>query len=375
MEIFVLCLLAYFLVSPDKGSLAFSRGVAGAGYGALTGRTPKAAKGSKASPRGRAMLAGWKEGVAAARERREAGRDLWSRGTRVAGRVGGGTGSLVRGINGTIQARRGQTDDTPGTEGDPSPDAPGLDGSASPDAVPSRRGWTFPRLVRRPRTAPTSDASGLVVDQDGNDVATGDCSKCGKPALVDSDTGATYKICLDCWEKENGGATPDVAPRNDDAAEPAAEPPNTEAAVTEPEITANPEPGGEAPTPPPTVTTTTHTVPNGAIAMPTANELTNIDALDAEIKTSQNAFSDLSEAVAKYQKHVKGLPGRLSEAAWGTRGLDRTVMALAEEVGGIKLPNLESFAAVRTEIVKAREVGVAAAAAQARGRTEGFVPN
>lgn len=344
MEIFVLCLLAYFLVSPDKGSLAFSRGVAGAGYGALTGRTPKAAKDSKASPRGRAMLAGWKEGVAAARERREAGRDLWSRGTRVAGRVGGGTGSLVRGINGTIQARRGQTDDTPGTGGDASPDAPGLDGSASPDAVPSRRGWTFPRLVRRPRTAPTSDASGLVVDQDGNDVK-------------DS---ATSREPQEPPEAATEPASKDEIPAQDAQPTPAPEP-TPSADGSEPER--------------PNAIPTTRTAANGDITMPKQTELSTLDELASELKAMENAFTDLTELVARVKKWGAGLPDRWSATNWGTKGIDRAITDISEEIAGIKLVTLESFANARGEIVKARTLGETADAVQARGQTEAFRSN
>jgi hypothetical protein len=351
MEILAICVLAYFLVSPDKMSLAFSRGALGAGRGAITGRTPKATKDSKPSPRGRAILAGWREGVTAARERREAGRDLWSRGTRFGGRISGGTASLARGINDTIHARRDQTDD------------PGLDGAASPDAVPSRRGWTMPRLVRRPRTAPTSDASGLVVDQDGNDVASGDCSRCGKPALVDSDTGTAHRICLDCWEKENGHPT-EVVP--------------TEDTVTEPQVTAEPDPGPgptEPATPQSAPAPATRTDPNGVITMPNQTELATLDELSAELKAMENAFTDLTELVARIKKYGANLPDRWSATNWGTKGLDRAITDISEEIASIKLIPLESFATARTEIGKARTLGETADAVQAHGKTEAFRSN
>jgi hypothetical protein len=362
MEILIACALAYLLVSPDKMSLALSRGMFGASRGALTGRTPKTADAAKPSPRGRAMSAGWREGVAAARERREAGRDLWTRGTRFAGHVGGGTASLARGINSTIQARRGQAGDTE------------LDGGTSPDAVPSRRGWTVPHLVRRPRTAATSDASVAVVDEAGNDV-TGTCGRCGKPALVDSTTGATYRICLDCWEKENGDTTEAVPTPlgGDTQGSPTPGSDNTGATVTEPQT----KPTDLTPSQPPAINPANPSQPatNGVIVMPNQSELSTVDELANEMKTMENVFADLSEAIAKAKKWGANLPDRWAAANWGTKGLDRAVMDLSEEIAGIKLVPLESFAGARSEIGKARTLGETADAIQARGKTEAFRPN
>lgn len=331
MEIIALCVLAYLFVSPDKKSLAFSRGLAGAARGGITGRTRKTSKTAKPSPRGRAMLAGWKEGIATARERREAGRDLWSRSTRGAGRLAGGTGSLVRGVRDTVAARNSRDDDS---------DTAVIDGA--PDAVPARRGWIGQRLVRRPRTTPTSDASGLVIDQDGNDVTPGD----GKAAEPETET------------------SPDTAGKT-------ADPPNTDATVTEPQITAEPErkPDDKAPSPSPA--TTTRTAPNGAITMP-QSELSTVDELANEIKTMENVFTDLSEAIARAKKWGANLPDRWAAANWGTKGLDTAVMDISEEIAGIKLVPLDSFGSVRSEITKARTLGETADAIQARGKTEAF---
>jgi hypothetical protein len=333
MEILAMFALAYLFVSPDKMSLAGTRGVFGAARGALTGRTPKTAKSAKPSPRGRAMLAGWREGVTSARERRESGRDLWTRGSRLAGRAAGGGASLARGINDAVQARRAQTDD------------PGLDGATSPDAVPSRRGWNVPRLVRKPRTVPTSEASGAVVDEEGNDVTPGD-----------------------------GNATePAKEPSPDASEKEAVEPPTAGATVTEPKT----EPTDDTPTQPPATSpaTPSQPTPNGVSAMPNQSELSTVDELANEIKTMENVFTDLADAIAKAKKWGAGLPDRWEAANWGTKGLDRGVMDLSEEIAGIKLVPLESFAGVRSEITKARALGETADAIQARGKTEAFRPN
>lgn len=402
MEILVACALAYLLVSPDKMSLAFSRGVFGAARGGLTGRTPKTAKAAKPSPRGRAMLAGWREGVTAARERREAGRDLWARGSRVAGRAAGGGASLVRGINDTVRGRSAQTDDA------------GLDGSASPDAVPSRRGWNVPRLVRKPRTAPTSEASGAVVDEDGNDVkdsatspdaAAGPSKDVPEPTTPRADEDALELARLREEAKRSGGildalrgplhSTAGDLTGNDmtdeeaeDQARKIAEGEGEEAeaarrlikhldAIRAKRDAANAEIAKREATPNTTPATPApiRTAPIGVITMPNQSELSTVDELANEIKTMENVFTDLADAIAKAKKWGANLPDRWEAANWGTKGLDRGVMDLSEEIAGIKLVPLESFAGVRSEITKARTLGETADAIQAHGKTESFRPD
>lgn len=295
MEILVLCLLGYLFVSPDPLSLAVTRGTAGAARGAATGRTPSS---KKRKPRGRALLAGWREGITAARTRREAGRDLWSVGSRGAGRVAGGTASIAKGIRDTVQARRNGTDPTP-----------------------------------------TSDASGLVVDEDGNTVTP--------PAAAPQPV----------------PAAPETAPEAPKAPEATTTPKTPETA---------PEP---APDPAPTsATTPTNTAPNGAIPMSIANtELSNIDDYEKELKAVEAAVGLVTEAMDTVRKWGNNLPERWAAAGWGTAGLDRSVTNIAETVGALKMPALaEAFAAARTEVTKARGLGEAAEAVKARGKTEAF---
>jgi hypothetical protein len=109
--------------------------------------------------------------------------------------------------------------------------------------------------------------------------------------------------------------------------------------------------------------------------MPNQSELSTVDELANEIKTMENVFTDLADAIAKAKKWGAGLPDRWEAANWGTKGLDRGVMDLSEEIAGIKLVPLESFAGVRSEITKARALGETADAIQARGKTEAFRPN
>lgn len=108
--------IVYLAVSPDKTSLAASRGFWGAVRGfAKPGRTsskngrPGAAQG----PRGRfaGLLDGWREGIRVARQRRANGKDLWSRGSYIAGRAWGASESIragVRRIPAQAAARRAE---------------------------------------------------------------------------------------------------------------------------------------------------------------------------------------------------------------------------------------------------------------------------
>lgn len=313
MEILIVLAIGYLIVSPDRVSLALSRGFTGAARGAATGKTPKS---RKKSPRQRAMLDGWREGVTAARARRESGRDLWSRGSRGAGRVAGGTTSLARGIRDSIPGRRNRAAE-PALSTD----------EAAPDAAPSSRGWAFPRRVRPPRTAPTSDASGLVVDQAGNTVTP-------EPAID--------------------------APKAPEATTPKT-----------PEVAPTPVPE-QAPT-----GATTTTALNGAKPMSLGNtELSTIDDYEKELKAVEAAVGLVAEAMDTVRKWGINLPERWDAAGWGTAGLDRSVQNIAELVGALKMPALaEAFALARGEVTKARGLGEAADAVKARGRTEAFRGN
>lgn len=104
-------------------------------------------------------------------------------------------------------------------------------------------------------------------------------------------------------------------------------------------------------------------------------ELSTVDELASEVKAMENVFTDLAAAIDRAKKMAENLPVRYSAAPWGTAGLTRALMDLAEEAAGIKLPALESFAAVRDEITQARALGETADAVQAHGKTEAFRSN
>ncbi|MFD7161679.1 hypothetical protein ACFV9C_44340 [Kribbella sp. NPDC059898] len=336
MEILLACALAYLFVSPDRFSLALSRGIFGAARGAATGKNPKT---RKKSPRERAIVDGWREGIAVARARREAGRDLWSRGSRGAGRVAGGTASLFHGVQGLVAARRARSSEQGSNAVDDT--TPSTD---SPDAGPSRRGWTIPSPVRRPRSTPTSDAAGLVVDQDGNDVTP----KTGKGPQAVAD------------EPKTGPATPEQTP----------EAPNADLAPKTPETA--PQPAPEAPSSAPD-TTPSNTSRIGVIRMPNPNvELNNLADLDQYLKALENVFKDLGEAAERVKKSGKHLSSQWEGTKWGTRDLDRAVNDITEAIATFKVPATEPFAAGRRAIAAARAVGESIDNVKARGETTAF---
>ena len=170
--------ITYMVVSPDKTSLAASRGFWGAVRGfAKPGRTsskngrPGATKGPRARFAG--LLDGWRDGVRVARQRRANGKDLWSRGTYVAGRVYGGAGSIRAGVRrlkldlGVWRAKRAAKKGGPTVEGfvvDEQPttseqpktspggeasDAPAGESAEDPVARPRRRRQPFQGMGRR----------------------------------------------------------------------------------------------------------------------------------------------------------------------------------------------------------------------------------
>lgn len=165
-------IVGYFVVSPDRGSLALSRGLAGGVRGALStsssssrstgsskkGKTKKTKKGGKtpdsdataAGPsRWDSATAGWRQGVAAARQAREEGRDTWSRTSKAAGQIYGGTRTFADRARTAYRTKRATKKWTrPGTETDSTAAADAAGPTDSPAAAvppsPAVAGDTHP---------------------------------------------------------------------------------------------------------------------------------------------------------------------------------------------------------------------------------------
>ncbi|MGL5912164.1 MAG: hypothetical protein ACRCZP_19325, partial [Phycicoccus sp.] len=103
MTFLLLLALSYLIVSPDRASLALTRGAAGGARAVTARRGSRSSSGRRASGSSRPASAGrtggraggsarpgvlrsfatgWRSGAAQARERRESGRDVWSRSVR-----------------------------------------------------------------------------------------------------------------------------------------------------------------------------------------------------------------------------------------------------------------------------------------------------
>jgi hypothetical protein len=192
-------------------------------------------------------------------------------------------------------------------------------------------------LVKRPRRQPTSDQAADLVDQGDDEPApTVDPEPAPAPATAPDPTPAP----------EHTPETPEPAPA-----------------------------APEAPTGAVNGTTVTATTsPNGVTRMSLATtELSNIEDVKTELETTEAAMEDLITALELVQKWAQNLPDRWEGAKWGTAGLDTAVNNIADVIGSLKMPDvMETFAAAKKEIRKARTVGEAADAAGARGNLDGF---
>jgi hypothetical protein len=433
VTILALFLLAYLFVAPDKGSLALTRGTAGAVRGLLgmggSSRTAKktaastgrsgANGGRGASELKRSILDGWREGTASARQVREEGRDLWSRGTRVSGRVAGGTRNLVGGARTTIRNRRdrrNQTDvpdqdvspiDVP--TADPSPSADNdvhaglkqhLDDSAEPagpagsprqsdgELLFSSRNDDLGAVIGDPPPQPEPKASEMNEpgDQVVDDVPAAVAPEAEEPPADDR-----YYV----WKSPDSGQffmfdrmnldEPLTAPTETDADLWAVFYNGRHALVTEHGFAAtaltpfpagspaSQTPGAAPATGNPTTSTTTRKETPMAIA---GTELANIDEVDAEAKTALTAIETLIEALDEIKGWGGKLPERWAGTSWSTDGLDAAVSGVAEASAELQIPEglMEKLALISAEVKKARTVGEVAAEARAKGDLSGFIP-
>jgi hypothetical protein len=430
VTILALFLLAYLFVAPDKGSLALTRGTAGAVRGLLgMGGSSRTAKKSAAAPKGRArklqrsIADGWREGTASARQVREEGRDLWSRGTRVSGRVAGGTHSLVVGARTTIRNRRDRRNQTGIPDQDVSPiDVPTADPAPSADddvhaglkqhlddsgepAAPGDlkaadlSGQQDGELLFSSKTDDLGAAIGDPeqkageVDEPGDDEVVADVAPTPEtPAAEEPPADERYYV----WKSPESGQffmfdrmnldEPLAAPSKADADVWTTFYNGRHALVTEHGFAATPLtpfPAGspaasQTPvTAPATGNTTTSTTTRKETSMAIAGtELANVDEVDGEAAAALSAIEALIEAMGEIKGWGDKLPDRWAGTAWSTDGLDAAVAGVAESSSELKIPEalLEQLALVRTEAKNARTVGEAAAEARAKGDLSGFIP-
>ncbi|TCC33850.1 hypothetical protein E0H75_42075 [Kribbella capetownensis] len=428
MTLVVILLVAYLFVAPDKATLTGTRGAAGA-LRAVLGMPPRpsrdrskkgSASNSKSNGR-RPLLAGWCEGVTAARQAREEGRDLWSHGSRISGRAAGGTRNLVGGVRTTVRTRR----DRRHHSSTPTPDTQPV--VADPTAEPTRRDEVHERLdqhpdhpdwpasFRRAASGPQAAVSETDPKQDGEllfssktddlGAAVGDsalqeqktsesASEVLEEPRVDDDRYYTWKnpetgnffvfdrMNLDApiraQDKHEAdfvasfyNSRNELATRNDLAPYALAEP-----------FMGSSEPADSAASQTPTAypamgNTDLNTITRkDTTAMSIAGtELATLDEVSGEVDAAKNAIEALIEALSEIKGWGGGLPDRWSGTSWSTDGLDASISAIAEAASELKGPEglMEQLTAIGEEIAKARTVGEAAAEARAKGDLSGFL--
>lgn len=301
--------VTWLVVSPDKASLSASRGLWGAVRGfANPQRTtepvdkaddkvkrpkirPEAAQGSRWA----GLLNGWNRGVHVARQKRANGRDLWSRGSYVAGRAWGGSANLRAGlasIKPTIsawRAKRAAAKGSPTVEGeviDPDPTehpAGDVDDNDQDQADP---------------------AAGQESGADDVDVEQGE-----GPTVVQGEVIATRDSNEDLATDPAAGAAPS---EGEGAASTTTNTENTTGNTTEPAAAGEENTMGIDST-----------------------ELESLDAVAAEVEKALQMCAALTETLEAAKAWANGLADRWSGTGWGTRDLDTGVATAADAAASL----------------------------------------
>lgn len=392
----------WLVVSPDKGSLTASRGFWGAFRGwanpdhavakakAAEARADESKDGKTKAGKGKAhvsraaqgsrwhgMLAGWSAGVIVARQRRAAGRDLWSIGSRFAGRTYGGGESLIVGV------RRLKTDlaawyrgrqyaaDGPVVQGtviDNEPMTETRDGVRVEDLASFERGrqpGSFMSVCNRceARVQAGDDGVHEFLKHPSNEFVS--------VSPLDLSEGRTF-TCPACGETYDASNYPPPPPhrpgyrpargRNDLAADQAAEgaPAEGAGAPSNTTITTTPAFAGER---------------MNLMTEMSIGELDNIGAVRAEAAAARQLIAMLGESIAAAKAWTDNLSDRWAGADWGTGPLNAAIAMVGE--GGQALGTTElleaGVAAIEKAIEEASSLAEMAAAADANGDVSRFV--
>ena len=400
----ILGLSAYVAAAPDRRSLTASRGLWGAfrgwanpQYAAAKTKAAetKADKGKNGKSKARAsraaqgsrwhgMLAGWNAGVTVARQRRSEGRDLWSIGSKFAGRTWGGGESLVVGV------RRLRADLGAWYRGRQyAADGPVVQGTVIDDE-PDDEPETPTRTNRDPAFTTVSESgemhdsvrySEVVHDSDYYDLGrprvVQACNRCANkktagdvegldPALAREDTTFLFSAPLDltagrtftcpvCGETYDATTYP--RPSKDLAAMQAAG--------------GAPAEGAGAPSPTPSTTNQHKEIKTMNMQL---TELTNVNELDMELEAIEGVLEETMAGLAKVDEWANLLPERWEATDYSTKGLDQAIAGIPESFS-IKAETsalLEQIAVARQEIKAAQEFGEMADSVGATGNVAGF---
>lgn len=389
--------IAYIAVSPDKTSLAASRGFWGAARGfAKPGRTssengrPGASKGPRARWAG--LLDGWRDGVRVARQQRANGKDLWSRGTYVAGRVYGGAGSIRAGVRrlkldlGIWRANRAARKGGPTVEGFVVDEQPTTEQSRAEPNDEARHAPTDEPAARRqgpqepmgdgpvygpqPYTGPDNGFRHHIADPADNDRAYCGVDHPAPPFTVlvsligHEGCDACCPLCRRrAAEQANSGRhvvqgeVIAIAPTKDLAADQAAEGAPAEGAGAPSITTIKPAMAGEENTM--SINTT---------------ELESLDAVAAEVERAQQMCAALAETLEATKAWAQGLIDRWSGTNWGTDELDTGVAEAADAVStlGDTEPLDVALRSISTAVHNARSLAEVADEVGAKGSIDAF---
>lgn len=421
----IVCAFATWLVvSPDKRSLTASRGLWGAARGwanpeyadTKTAKATKAKAGKSKAGKAKArrsgaaqgsrwngMLAGWNAGVTVARQRRTEGKDLWSIGSRFAGRTWGGGESLVVGARrlradlGAWYRGRQYAADGPVVQGtviDDEPETP----SARTDRDPASEGGEAYDGVRHmtPRDSDRYDLGVLDSDYFGRGVEhdidpygydkkpprlVTACNRCADKKLagdvegldpefsrestkyvfssrVDFGTGGTW-TCPVCGETYD----PTTYPR----------PSKALAAMV---AGGAPAEGAGAPS---NTTNTTTPASAGERMNPMSDmsigELENLGAMRAEgVDSAGSLIAMLGESIAAAKTWAPGFQDRWAGANWGTERINNAVAMIAEGAEALGTTELmeAGVAELQAALEEAQTLSEMAAEVKATGDVSSF---
>lgn len=418
----LVCAFATWLVvSPDKHSLTASRGLWGAARGwanpeyaeTKTAKATKAKEGKSRAGKAKSgrsgaaqgsrwdgMLAGWNAGVTVARQRRTEGKDLWSIGSRFAGRTWGGGESLVVGARrlradlGAWYRGRQYAADGPVVQGmviDDEPETP----SAHTDRDSASKGGEAHDGVRY-QPVRDSDRYDLgVLKSDYFDLGSPfivACNRCSDkklagdvegldPAFVRAKTKFYISVPVDLgpggtWTCPVCGETYDATtyPRPSEAL--AALQAASKDLAARQAAGGAPAEGAGAPS-----STTNTTMPAFAgermnlMSEMSIGELDNIGAVRAEAEAAGQLIAMLGESIAAAKAWADNLADRWAGADWGTGPLNAAVATVAE--GGQALGTTElleaGVEAIKQAVDEASALADMAAASDASGDVSRFV--
>ncbi|MGH3973474.1 MAG: hypothetical protein ACRDS9_09120 [Pseudonocardiaceae bacterium] len=373
--------VTWLVVSPDKVSLAASRGLWGAARGWAN---PKyASKSSKKAGRPGAaqgsrwagLLGGWQEGIRVARQKRSNGKDVWSRGSYVAGRVWGGTSNVRAGVRripaqmAAWRAERAAKKGAPTVQGFVVDEQPTTDPNSESTDAPA----DGPGYGPQPYTGPDNGFRHHFADPSGNNRAY-----CGvnhpAPPLTTLVSLTDHAVCDACCSPCRARATAEPTTPGPEVVQG-----EVVAVETPKDLAAEPAEGAPAEgAGAPSNTTTTPALAGermNTMSDMSIGELDNLGAMKAEGVDSAGALiAMLGESMAAAKVWGPNFQERWSGTNWGTERIDNAVAMIAEGADALGSTELmqSGVAELQAAIEEAQGLAEMAAEVKATGDVSSF---